>query len=168
MSSFAIDSQVFRDPSWRHWTATIPLVALALAGSSWATAAAMLLCAVAAVYYWVQLQRLRPFPVQLPLIYLVLLGVGTLPWMQWIDWVRLVGTTAMVTTGYCGLIRMLSLAPLNRTEPLTPSFLWRVFFRQPCSGGLVRWSADSAAPAAGSCSLANNGPLACSPRARGI
>ena len=113
----------------------------------------MLLCAVAAVYYFMHVRQLRPFPVQVRLAYLALLAAGALPWMQWIHWVQLAGTTAMVTVGYCPLIRMLSLASRNRTEPLTPSFLWRVFFRQPCTGGLVRWSADSTAPAAG-CLLA--------------
>jgi hypothetical protein len=39
------------------------------------------------------------------------------------------------------LIRLLSLAPMNRTDLLTLSLMWRTLFQEPCVGGLLDWSA---------------------------
>jgi hypothetical protein len=83
--------------------------------------------------------------------------------LQWIHWIQLVGTTAMVTLGYCPLIRLLSLAPFNRTEPLTISFVWRVFVEEPCCGGLVQPNGRSPVPSTGSCSVpTHTSSMACS------
>jgi hypothetical protein len=153
MSNTRIDRNVFTDASWWHWLLTIPLLVVSLAGYSWAIVATMVLCAVAAGYFLLRLRRLQPFPVQVRIAYLGLLAVGTLPWMQWIHWVQLAGTTAMVTVGYCPLMRMLHLAPFNRAEPLTGSLIWRIFFQEPCGGGLVCWPAPAQESAFASCSL---------------
>jgi hypothetical protein len=82
-----------------------------------------------------------------------LLVAGAMPWMAWIHWVQLVGTTAMIAVGYCPLARMLSLLPLNRAEPLTRSLAWRVFVQDRCAGGLVQWTTDTLHPAGACCSL---------------
>jgi hypothetical protein len=50
---------------------------------------------------------------------------------------QLVGTTTMVTIGYCPLICLLTLAPMNRTDVLTLSLLWRVLVLEPY--GSLRW-----------------------------
>ena len=144
----SIDRRVLSDISWWHWALTVPMLAAHLSGVPGALGAAMLLCAVVGGYFYTIIGKLRPYPVQIRLAYLGLLLMGTLPGMQWAYWVQLVGTTAMVTVGYCPLARMLNLVPLNREEPLTRSFVWRVFFQDPCVGGIVQWSAESDAPAA--------------------
>jgi hypothetical protein len=163
MSNATIDPHVFRDPSWWHWAATLSLLVVSLAGYSGGIAAAIILCGIMAGYFFMRLRQLRPFPVQVRIAYLGLLAVGMLPWMQWLHWVQLVGTTTMVTVGYCPLLRLLSLAPLNRTEPLTYSLMRRVLVQEPCRGGLVRWSNKSASPTTGGCSLSTSGTLkACS------
>jgi hypothetical protein len=100
----------------------------------------MVLCAVMVTYFFVRLQQLRPFPVQVRFAYLGLLAAGTLPWMKWIHLLQLGGTTTMVTIGYCPLIRLLRLMPMNRTELLTRSLIWRVLVLEPCVGGLIDWS----------------------------
>src|SRR5258708_3806508 len=115
-SSRKIDRQVLTDLSWWHWACTVPLLAASLAGYPSAIVAAMVLCGAAGLYFLVRIQRLRPFPVQVRIAYLALLSLGLLPWMQWLHWIQLVGTCTMVVAGYCPLIRLLSLAPLNRTE----------------------------------------------------
>ncbi len=139
-----IDTRVLSDPGWRHWAITIPLLIAHLAGAPWAMTAAMGLCVVMALYYLIRIRRLRPFPVQVRLAYLAWLLMGLLPYMQWMHYVALVGTTAMVLVGYCPLIRMLSLLGFNRDEPFTWFLLRRVILAPP-SGGLFRMNSDRAA-----------------------
>jgi len=163
MSKSMINRQVVTDASWWHWVLTIPLLAASLAGYSGAIVAAMAFCVVAGGYFLVRIRQFRPYPVQIRIAYLGLLAIGTLPGMQWVHWVQLIGTTAMVTVGYCPLIRMLSLAPFNRAEPLTLPLVWRVFFREPCHGGLVRWDAEGPSRAMDCCSMPiHSSPIACS------
>ena len=158
-----LDRQVLADASWWHWALTILLVAAHLAGQPWALAVAMGLCAAVGGYFWYRLRQFQPYPVQVRIAYLGLLAVGMLPWMQWIYWVQLFGTIAMVTVGYCPLIRLLSLIRPNRTEPLTPSLVWRVFMKEPCTGGLLMQPAAASSAAIGCCSLpAGRGAQACS------
>lgn len=145
-----IDWSVFRDVSWWHWAATIPLLAAHVAGYPGARLAAIGLCALVGGYFLLRLGRLRPYPVQVRAAYLGLLLCGMLPGMNWVYWVPLVGTTAMVVVGYCPLLRMLSIAPWNCAEPLSYSLLWRTFALEPRAGGLVR---SLAVPTARSCSV---------------
>ena len=150
-----IDWRVFRDLSWWHWLATIPLLAAHLSEFAGALYIAILICAAVGGYFWYRLREIHPYPVQVRLGYLSLLLMGLLPGMQWVHWIQLMGTTAMVTVGYCPLLRMLRLAPFNRVDPLTPAMVWRVFFRDPCVGGLINWHAGTTVvPAAACCSLA--------------
>jgi methanethiol S-methyltransferase len=148
----AVDGRVLSDPSWLHWVVTVPLLAGHLAGLAWALPATMALCAVMAGYYIIQLRAVKPFPVQVRLAYLVLLAVGTLPWMGWVHWLQIAGTTAMVVTGYCLLARALCLLPFNRDEPMSASLVRRILLAPVVGGGLLRWSASPAAGAHGSCS----------------
>jgi hypothetical protein len=153
MPNKLINRQVFADASWWHWLLTVPLLALHLAGHSWAIVATMVLCGIAGSYFMYRIRKFKPYPVQVRIAYLGLLVAGVFPGMQWIHWVQLFGTTAMVTVGYCPLIRMLSLAPLNRNEPLTVSLVWHAFVREPCAGGLIQWSVNSKNPTVACCSL---------------
>ena len=162
MSKPQVDKTILTDVSWWHWTLTIPLLATHLLGYDGTIVAAMALCAAAGAYFFWQLRKLRPYPVKVRIGYFALLVIGCLPWMSWIHWVQLVGTTAMVVAGYCPLIRMLSLLPLNRTEPLSLSLLWRAFVTEPCRGGIVSWSNKSHQQAGFSCALPQpSAPLSC-------
>lgn len=150
------------DPSWRHWAITIPLLVGSLAGSKWALCAALLLCALVGAYFWTRLRRIRPYPVQVRIAYVIWLSAGALPGMQWMHWIQLLGTTAMATVGYCPLVRLLSLLPFNRTEPLTFALVERAFFVEPRSGGLIDWSGPSETAPAICCSLPTARPeLSC-------
>lgn len=147
-----LDTRVLSDPGWWHWTITIPVVAAHLLGVPWAIAAAMFLSAAMALYYFLRLRRVRPFPVQLRLAFLGVLLIGLLPAMFWLYYVALVGMTVRVTVGYCLLSRLLGLAWFNRSEPLTFSLLRRQFLSPP-SGGLLRWRRTPEVDVVESCSL---------------
>jgi hypothetical protein len=152
-----LDPRVFADPSWWHWAVTVPLLAAHLLGVPGALPAALLLCAATAAHYLLRLRRWRPLPVQVRLAYLGWLLTGLLPGMQWMHYVALVGTTAMVTVGYCPLGRVLGLLGFNRPEPLGVRLVYRQLFSPPGGGLFYR-------PAGGptnSCSLrpGPGGPL---------
>jgi hypothetical protein len=98
----------------------------------------------------------KPYPVQVRIAYLAWMLVGLLPWMGWMHWIQLAGTSAMVAVGYCPLARLLNLLPFNRSGPLTWFLVHRTFFRDPCAGGFFRSSAGAATPGAG-CSVRTPG-----------
>lgn len=131
MSNVILDRLVLLDISRWHWALTIPLLAAHLAGVSGMALSAIILCGAVAAYFLVRLRRLRTYPVQIRLAYLGLLLVGMLPWMGWIHWIQLAGTTAMVNLGYFPFARTLSLAPFNREVPVAPSLLWHTFLLEP-------------------------------------
>jgi len=141
------------DPSWWHWAVTVPLLAAHLAGVADAIYLAIALCAAMAGWYLLKIRQLRPYPVQVRLAYLALLLIGTLPYMGWIYWVQLVGTSAMVLVGYCPLLRMLALAPWNRSEPISLGLVKNVIVA-PRSGGLLDGQRAPALALAGDAALA--------------
>lgn len=140
-----VDWSVVADSSWLHWAATVPLLGFHLAGQRWALPAAVVLCALMAVCYAILVRGFKPMPAQVRFAYLGLLAVGALPGLYWIHWIQLFGASAMVVVGYCPLVRLLSLLPLNRTEPLTGRVIWRTLVTDPCSGGLLHRSSKGVA-----------------------
>ena len=164
MFAARFDSSVFQDVSWWHWALAVPLLAAHLMGVEGALGIACVLCVVSGGYFFSIVRAWRPYPVQLRLAYLAMLVGGTLPFGEWLHWLQLVGTTAMVTVGYCLLARVLNLLSWNRSEPLTWALVKRSLFRDPCVGGLVAWgSQDDEAVAC--CSLRNRPqPQTCSLR----
>jgi hypothetical protein len=106
-----------------------------------------------AAYYFARVRRWRPLPVQVRLAYFGWLATGLLPGMQWMHYVALVGTTAMVTVGYCPLARLLGLLGFNRSEPLTVGLLRRQFLSAPHGGLFYRPAGAGADRPAASCSL---------------
>lgn len=152
MLARTLDATVLRDASWWHWTITILLLAAYLAGVPWALAAATILCLAMAGWYLARLRTVKPFPVQIRLAFAALLMLGLLPAMAWIHWIQLVGTSAMVTFGYCPLARLLMLAPWNRSAPLSLALVGDLIFREPTGGGILAARGDM--PNVASCSLA--------------
>jgi hypothetical protein len=158
MSRVLIQRDVLTDPSWWHWATTIPMLILHLSGVHGAIEATIAVCLCFTCSYFIRLRRWKPFPIQIRLVFLGLLLVGLLPGMIWVHWVQVIGTTAMVTAGYCLLARLLLLAPFNRTEPLTWSLMDRVLFRDPCSGGLLLLS-KAPEPGGACCSMRNSATM---------
>ena len=63
--------------------------------------------------------RLKSFPAQLRIAYVLILGLCSIPTLHMLFWVPTIGTFALCFLGYCLLARMLSLMPWNRETPLT-------------------------------------------------
>ena len=88
-------------------------------------------------YYW-HLPHIFSFPMQVRVVYLCLLVLGRLPYCSWINWLQLVGTTALITVDYCPLARTLSLMPWNRSKALSWNFVRKAIFSMPVSGSIIQ------------------------------
>ena len=93
--------------------------------------------------------RALAFAMQVRLVYLTMLIAGLCGPLKWLHWVQLVGTTARVLIGYCFLARTLSLAPWNRSQPLTwqvvrETYLGIASAVPPCGAGFRRIALERA------------------------
>ena len=151
--AYEIDWRRLRDAGWWHWAATVPLLAEHLGrgpgGAGYAFGAAVLLCAVMALYAHDQAGEVRAPAVQVRLAFLALLLLGLAPAAAWLHWLMLAGLVSNVTVGYCPLARLMSLMPWNRDEPLTAALVGRTFLSRAASGGLLRPAGDRHACACG-------------------
>lgn len=129
----------FRQIGYGHWLALDVLLALGLFGiASEALLVAIGLGAFQSVHCLARHRRLSAFPVQVRVAYLGLLAIGQLGGVFLIvNWIQLIGTTALLVFDYCPLARILSLMPWNRTRALTWRLLWRAFFSPPVPGGFL-------------------------------
>ena len=96
------------------------------------------LTAVQVVHYFSREKSISAFPVQVRIGYLLLLVTAQLPYMLWIYWIQIAGTTAMVLFGYCPLARILSLMPWNRTQSFTFDLVKRTVFAPPVEGNILQ------------------------------
>jgi hypothetical protein len=126
-----------REMDWWYWLVTDGLLIGSLAGWDWGIAPAAWLTLVQAVHYLYRERSLAAFPVQVRLGYLLLLLLGTYPPLGFIHWIQLVGTTAVVTVGYCPLARILALMPWNRSGPLSLAQVLSIIFSPPVEGSIL-------------------------------
>ncbi|MFC1771817.1 hypothetical protein ACFL3A_00535 [Pseudomonadota bacterium] len=127
-----------KDISWWYWAATVPLLAIGLAGYAPGFIAAAALTAVQIVHFYSREKQLLAFPVQVRIAYLGLLLLAQWPPLYWVYWLQLFGTTAMVLFSYCLLARVLSLMPWNRSEPFSFKLLIRTFISAPVQGNILQ------------------------------
>ena len=79
--------------------------------------------------------KIKPFPVQVRIAYVVWVAVGTyFPNMLFLMYITLVGLATNIFLGYCPLARMMYLMPWNRDEPFSLNLVGRVFLSSPVQG----------------------------------
>ena len=102
----------------------------------------ILVCAIQIVHVIRLTRDLTSFPVQVRVAYLAMLIAGLWEPFQWMHWMQLAGTTARVLIGYCLLARTLSLAPWNRSQPMSFALIRRTFLSLraavPSCGDMLR------------------------------
>jgi hypothetical protein len=64
------------------------------------------------------------------------------PPLSFIHWIQLVGTTAVVTVGYCPLARIMVLMPWNRSRPLTVALAWNTIISPPVADSILEVHAE--------------------------
>lgn len=127
-----------KNTGWVYWFATDICLALGLIVWPGMLYVTMLLVLVHIVHFYIKSPHLFSFPLQVRLAYLGLLTLGQLPYCSWINWIQLVGTTALITVDYCPLARLLSLMPWNRCQVLCWQFVRRALFSMPVSGSIIQ------------------------------
>ena len=116
---------------------TILLIGV-VAGNAASLQAVIALNMVQVIHFIARERSMSAFPVQVRVAYLGLLFLAQAPYMLWIFWVQLIGTTAMVTFDYCFLARCLSLMPWNKTEGYSLDLIKRTFFSAPVEGNVLQ------------------------------
>lgn len=129
--------QRIHDTAWRYWLVTDVLLLGVILDCAWSTAAIVALTAAHCVHFLVGAGSGRAFPVQVRFAWAALLGAGMWAPLEFIHWIQLAGTTAVVTVGYCPLARCLALAPWNRSRPLDRALVLRTLFGPPTASALI-------------------------------
>jgi uncharacterized membrane protein YedE/YeeE len=116
---------------WWYWAITTALLVGILAGYSLCLQAVIALNIVQVVHFIIREKSISAFPIQVRITYLGLLFAAQAPYMVWIFWWQLIGTSAMISFGYCFLARILSLLPWNKKESYSLEMLKKTFLTPP-------------------------------------
>lgn len=127
---------MYRKLSWWYWLVTVVFLTAGVAGWFTGFYLAIFLSAVQVVHFGIRESSITAFPVQVRIAFLILMIVALWEPLRFLYWIPVVGTWAMVLTGYCFLARCMSLMPWNRREPLSASLLMRTFLSPPVRGNI--------------------------------
>lgn len=128
---FMID---YKEISWWYWFAITCLLSAGLAGWPFGFFLAIGVGLFQLIHFSFQEASISSFPVQVRFFYLLfLLLISTLPEtaQMIVYWLPTVGTWATVIFGFCGMARLVSLLPWNRSEPLSLDLLKRTILSRP-------------------------------------
>jgi len=133
---------------WWYWFAAVLPLAAWLSG--WTTGLPIAFAAVGIqiLHFAARTGNPGAFSVQVPTAFLGLLALGAWPPFAFLHWLMLGGTSARLLFDYCPLARTLSLAPWNRTEPLSWRLLKQAYLTPPVAGSFLERSRPSQAPSA--------------------
>ncbi len=121
-----------------YWAVTTILLMGVVADNAQCLQAVIALNAVQVIHFMYRERSLTAFPVQVRLSYFGLLFLAQAPFMFWVFWWQLVGTSAMVIFEYCFLARCLSLLPWNRKETYSLDMIKHTFKSPPVKGNILQ------------------------------
>lgn len=124
--------------SWWYWLATACLLTLGVGGYPLAFLLAIALTVIQLIHYLARERNLTAFPIQVRAFYLGLLLIALPGPLQPLYWIPTIGTWALVLFGYCGMARIVSLMPWNRSQPLSPALVRRTFLSRPVRGSIEK------------------------------
>jgi len=142
-----------KEPTWWVWLVIAMLLAVGLAGFEPAYAAAIALSGAQTVWMLARHRAWSPYPVQIRAAYTACLFVYLLPGLNWMFWIPMLGTFALVLFGYCLMARLLSLMPWNRAEPFSLTLVKRALLTPPMPGRAEHGLPASAGCPGGVCEL---------------
>ncbi|MCI0506978.1 MAG: hypothetical protein L0Z73_12835 [Gammaproteobacteria bacterium] len=129
-----------QDLSWWYWLATIPFITVGILGETNGLLITAAITMIQLAHFYILENFRLSFPVQVRLGFLGWFCLAQLPYMEWMLWVQLMGTSISVHFDYCAMARMLALAPWNRTQPLNWRLVMRTFFSTPVRGSILETS----------------------------
>ncbi len=125
------------DIVWNYWAATTVLIVGALGGLDYWYEVLVAVNIFQVIHFALREKSLTTFPVELRITYLALLLLSQAPYMIWVLWIQLIGTTAMVIFNYCFLARCLALTPWRKTEKYSVDLIKRTFLTAPVDGSVL-------------------------------
>jgi len=128
----------FNNLVWWYWAATTILLIGVVTGSTRSLTAVIALNAIQVIHFIFREKSLIAFPVQVRITYFGLLFLAQAPFMFWIFWWQLIGTSAMVFFEYCFLARCLSLLPWNKKEVYSLGMVKHTFLSGPVRGNVLQ------------------------------
>jgi hypothetical protein len=121
-----------------YWQLTALLLAAHFAGCSSSLDAAIALSGVQVAHVAILSGgQWRALDLQVRLVFFALLGVGTLPGMEWLHLLQFAGINGVLVADYCLLARLLSLLPWNRSHALSWALVRRVLLLPPTPGSIT-------------------------------
>ncbi|WP_455218728.1 hypothetical protein [Kaarinaea lacus] len=127
-----------QDLVWWYWLATIPFLMAGILGETNGLIIVALLASLQICHFLWREKSLSAFPVQVRLGYLAWFSTGLFPYLEWMLWIQLAGTSLAVLFDYCPMARLLALAPWNRNQPLSARLLVKTIFSRPVRGSILQ------------------------------
>ncbi|MBE9001389.1 DMT family transporter [Nostoc sp. LEGE 12447] len=123
---------------WSLWLMTWLGLLAGLISRQWYEGVVWFSAVHALLFIYLERFNLTAFPVQVRLAYVAWVAIGTyIPYMHWLMWITTVALATNLFMSYCPLARLLSLLPLNRSEPLSFNLVSRVFLSPPMKGRFI-------------------------------
>lgn len=135
---FMID---YKEISWWYWFAITCLLTAGVAGHPIGFFLAIGFGVFQLIHFAIRERSTSSFPVQVRFFYLLLLLIIIAlpePAQIIVYWLPTVGTWAFVIFGFCGMARLVSLLPWNRSEPFSLDLLKRTIFSRPVRGNILQ------------------------------
>jgi len=129
-----------QDLAWWCWLVTIPFLTIGILGETNGLLIAATVILLQTGYFLAMENFQLSFPVQVRIGFLIWFSLGLLPNMQWMLWIQLVGTCVSVLFDYCAMARLMTLAPWNRTQPLSARLIVKTFISRPVRGSFLKSS----------------------------
>lgn len=126
-----------QDFAWWYWLATIPFLTAGILGETNVLLIVALISIVQTGHFYIRDKYQLSFPTQVRLGFLIWFCLGLLPYMQWMLWIQLLGTSSSVLLDYCAMARLLTLAPWNRRQPVNLKLVIKTFLSRPVRGSLL-------------------------------
>jgi hypothetical protein len=128
---------MYKKASWWYWLFISVFLTAGVLGRSSGFYAATVLSAAQLIHFLIKEGRPAAFPVQVRTAYLIFMTAALWEPLRVLYWLPLIGTWALVITGYCFLARFLTLMPWNRSEPLSAALIKRTFLSPPVKGNIL-------------------------------
>lgn len=129
---------LYRDIAWWYWLGEDLLLISGFAGWTNGFYLAAVLGVFQMVHYLILEHSFTAFLVQVRAAYLALLLIGLWPPARFLYVLMVIGTSAIILTGYCFLARALSLLPANRREPFSWKLIKKTLFSPPVRGNILQ------------------------------
>lgn len=129
---------MYRKLSWWYWLVTVVFLTAGVSGWVPGFYIAIALSAVQVIHFIIIEGSITAFPVQIRIAYLIWMVVALWEPLRFLYWIPVVGTWAMVLTGYCFLARCMSIMPWNLKEPVSAPLLKHTFLSPPVKGNILQ------------------------------